>query len=167
MVPDMNVRESESRDRQKLIRLVAEFRVQLASFRGATRDVDHERAGQELDDYRKPRYRVYVAELDDGRIGGYLVCRFDDNVVWAESMYVPSELRRSGIGSALYLQAEELARKLGQPTVYNWVHPNNDTIISFLRKRGYSVLNLVEIRGLLPGEQPASRIQVGNQEFDY
>ncbi len=167
MVPDINVREAESRDRQKLIRLVTEFRVQLASFRGATRDADHEKAGQELDSYRKPRYRVYVAELGDGRIGGYLVCRVDDNVVWAESIYVPSELRRSGIGSALYIQAEGLARKLGEPTVYNWVHPNNDAIISFLRKRGYSVLNLVEIRSPLPGEQPVSRIQVGNQEFEY
>ena len=42
-----------------------------------------------------------------------------------------------------------------------------EMIISFLRKRGYDVLNLVELRRRLPGEQPVSRIRVGDQEFEY
>ena len=32
---------------------------------------------------------------------------------------------------------EELAREHGEDQVYNWVHPNNHRIISFLAKRGY------------------------------
>jgi len=161
------IREARIGDREELISLIAEFRVALASFRGVTRNADTPRAEQELESYQKPTYRTYVAEMHGGAIGGYLVCKVDENVVWAESIYVKSELRREGVGSALYQKAEILAEELGGATVYNWVHPNNERIIGFLRKRGYDVLNLVEVRRRLPGEQPATRINVGDQVFEY
>ncbi len=77
------------------------------------------------------------------------------------------EYRRKGIGTALYEKAEEIAESLGSDTVYNWVHPNNDAIISFLKKRGYGVLNLIELRRKWKGEEPKMKIRVGRHEFDY
>ncbi len=77
------------------------------------------------------------------------------------------EYRRGGIGSALYFEAERLCEEVGGDTLYNWVHPNNDTIISFLQKRGYSVLSLIELRRAWPGEEPEQKIRVGDHEFDY
>ena len=97
-----------------------------------TQDIDLEAAKKELAGYQEANFPIFVAENDDGNIGGYLVCRVVD-VVWAESLFVSPEFRRKGIGSALYAEAERLAQELGNDTVCNWVHPNNDKIISFLR----------------------------------
>lgn len=163
----MIIREAATSDRHDLVSLIAEFRVTLASFRGTTRNADLESATHELDDYQRPGFRIYVAEVADGTIGGYLVCRTDESVVWAESIYVRPDLRRTGVGSVLYRRAEDLVQKLGGKTVYNWVHPNNDIVVSFLRKRGYDVLNLVELRRRHPGERPERRIKVGDHEFRY
>ena len=40
-------------------------------------------------------------------------------------------------------------------------------MIAFLSKRGYTVLNLIEIRKPYQGEQPTKTICVGEHEFDY
>jgi ribosomal protein S18 acetylase RimI-like enzyme len=108
-----------------------------------------------------------VAESDGGDIMGYLVCRVEENVLWAESLYVSPRHRRRGVASALYARAEQLAAELGGDSVYNWVHPNNDAIIVFLRRRGYHVLNLIELRRARTGETRRQRIAVGSHEFDY
>ena len=98
---------------------------------------------------------------------GYLVCRVEDTVIWAEQLYVSPNARRQGIASALYSKAEELAEELGGETTFNWVHPNNDIIIAFLKKRGYSVLNLIEIRRPWKNEASTKKITVGKHDFDY
>jgi ribosomal protein S18 acetylase RimI-like enzyme len=95
------------------------------------------------------------------------VCRIDDDVIWAESLYVKTEHRREGIASLLYREAEKIAEELGSDTVYNWVHPNNDRIINFLRKNGYDVLNLIEVRRPRKGEQTHKKIKVDKHEFNY
>ena len=40
-------------------------------------------------------------------------------------------------------------------------------MIAFLRRHGYTVLNLIEIRKPYPDEKPVKRIKVGENEFDY
>ena len=40
-------------------------------------------------------------------------------------------------------------------------------MIEFLRKRGYTVLNLIEIRKPYQGETLTQKITVGEHEFDY
>ena len=91
----------------------------------------------------------------------------EEDIVWAESLYVLSEYRRRGIASLLFNKAEKLAEKLGGDTVYNWIHPNNDKIIKFLKKRGYDVLNLIEIRKPRQGEINNQKIKVDKHEFNY
>ena len=46
----------------------------------------------------------------------------------------------------MFKKAEELAADYGDETVFNYVHPNNEAMIGFLRKHGYRVLNLIEMR---------------------
>jgi ribosomal protein S18 acetylase RimI-like enzyme len=163
----MNVRPVRPDDKDALVPLIAQFRVTLAQFRGKNPAIDLEAAGTELAEYLRKDFPVFVAEDDNGKLVGYLVCRVVEAVVWAESLFVLPNARRRGVGSALYQQAERLVQQLGGDTVYNWVHPNNDGIISFLRKRGCSVLNLIEIRRPRPGEQPSQQINVGRHIFDY
>ena len=96
-----------------------------------------------------------------------MVCRIDNQVVWVESIFVRVEYRRRGVASALHSKAEEIAASYGNDTVYNYVHPNNHRMIAFLRKRGYTVLNFIEIRKPYQGEKLTQVIQVGEHEFDY
>lgn len=147
--------------------MMAEFRVTLASFKGISRERDLASAGAELEVYEAKGFPIYIAEDDDGKLLGFVVCRVDDGVVWVEALYVRPAFRRHGVGSALYQRAEKLAGELGADTLYNWVHPNNDEMIAFLRKRGYSVLNLIEIRKPWPGEALSAKVCVNDHEFDY
>ena len=165
-IMDARIREARPEDTEELVRLVAAFRAELARLHGEERTPDPNAAREEFHEFQERGYPIYVAELE-GEPVGYLVCRVEDDVVWAEQLYVVPALRRRGIGSALYAEAERICRELGGDTVYNWVHPNNDAIIAFLAARGYTVLNLIELRRPLPGERPKRRIRVGAHEFDY
>jgi ribosomal protein S18 acetylase RimI-like enzyme len=161
------VRKYEPRDESHIIRLIAEFRLALGNLKQSGVVFNDDMARQELHDYLNRHFPVFVAEDDRHELLGYLVCRVDEDVVWADSLCVSSRARRKGIGSSLYSEAERLAESLGGDTVYNWVHPNNHVIISFLQKRGYDVLNLIEIRRPRKGERPAAKVRVSDHEFSY
>ena len=91
----------------------------------------------------------------------------DGNALWAESLFVTLEFRRRGLAGMLYNAAEQLAQSRGQATLYNWVHPNNHAIIAFLAKRGYDVLNLIEVRRRLPKEETEGTLRVGEHDYAY
>ena len=146
--------------------LTAAFRVELNGYKGIASRPNAEAGRAELLEYQQAGYPVYVA-LESGKAVGYVVCRIDEPCVWVESLFVKAENRRSGIASALFAKAEEIAASYGEEMVYNYVHPNNDGMIAFLRKRGYCVLNLIEIRKPYAGETLNTKIRVQHNEFDY
>jgi ribosomal protein S18 acetylase RimI-like enzyme len=168
----LNIRLAQANDEPGLIQLIAEFRLSLAQLRGQDHPLDLAAARQELAEYMGKDFPIYVAESASATfrgaasLVGYLVCRLEGDVVWAESLYVAPAYRRQGVGSALYAEAERLAQELGGDTPYNWVDPHNDKIIHFLQQRGYNVLNLIELRRARPGEELAQKIGVGSYEFD-
>ena len=67
----------------------------------------------------------------------------------------------------LFTKAEEIAESMGDDTVYNFVHPNNEGMISFLRSKGYTVLNMLEIRKPYTGEELTTTVRVNENTFDY
>ena len=149
-----------------LAEMVALFRVELRSYKGITSKPNIEAGREEMEEYLAAGFPVFAA-IVDGAYAGYVVCRVDSEVVWVESIFVKEEYRRHGIASALHSKAEEIAASYGEDTVYNYVHPNNHRMIGFLRKRGYTVLNLIEIRKPYKGEKLTQTITVGEHEFDY
>lgn len=149
-----------------LTRLVALFRVELRSYKGITSKPNLEAAREEMEEYLAAGFPVFAAIID-GEYAGYVVCRVDSKVVWVESLFVKEEHRRHGVASALHSKAEEIAASYGEDTVYNYVHPNNHRMIEFLRNRGYTVLNLIEIRKPYEGEKLTQKVCVGEHEFDY
>ena len=149
-----------------LAEMVALFRVELRSYKGIVSKPDIEAGREEMEEYLSAKFPVF-ATIVDGAYAGYAVCRVDSEVVWVESICVKEEYRRHGIASALHSKAEEIAAYYGDDTVYNYVHPNNHRMIEFLRKRGYTVLNLIEIRKPYKGEKLTQTITVGEYEFDY
>ena len=149
-----------------LAQMVAQFRVALRSYRGIVSKPNVEAGREEMEEYLAAKFPVFAA-IVNGEYAGYVVCRIDKEVVWVESIFVREEYRRRGVASALHSKAEEIAAFYGDDTVYNYVHPNNHRMISFLRKRGYTVLNLIEIRKPYQGENLTQIIKVGEHEFDY
>ncbi len=163
----MRIENYQNQLEQELIELIARFRVVLGKLKGIERIIDLKKAKEELDYYQRKKYPIFIAISDDEKVIGFNVCRIDGGVVWDEASYVNPEERRKGIGSLLFEKAEALARKYGNETVYNWVHPNNDASILMLKKRGYDVLNLIEIRRKLSDEKLTTSIKVGNHDFKY
>ena len=163
----MKIKSFEKEDKNEVINLIGKFRVRTAQLKGIEKGIDLKNANEELEFYIKKKYPIFIAEDDKNTIIGYHVCRVEDEIVWSESLYVIPEMRRKGIGSDLYDEAEKLVKTLGGDTVYNWVHPNNEMSIPFLKKRGYDVLNLIEIRKKRPNEKITQEINVGNHEFKY
>ena len=149
-----------------LAQMVARFRVELRSYKGIASKPNVEAGREEMEEYHAAGFPVFAATVD-GQYAGYVVCRVEGEVVWVESIFVKEEFRRCGIASALHSKAEEIAASYGEETVYNYVHPNNHRMIEFLRKRGYTVLNLIEIRKPYRNEKLTQTIMVGEHEFDY
>ena len=149
-----------------LAEMVALFRVELRFYKGIESKPNVDAGREEMDEYLSAGFPVFVAMVD-GKYAGYVVCRVDSEVVWVESIFVKEEYRRHGIATALHSKAEEIAAFYGENTVYNYVHPNNHRMIEFLRKHGYTVLNLIEIRKPFEGEQFTQTISVGDHYFDY
>ena len=163
----ITIREYDEADRQSVIQLVAAFRVALSPLRGHEREPDVSAATDELHDYIDKAYPIFVATNEEVGNIGYLVCKVDGDTLWAESLFVSPEFRRRGVAGMLYDEAEKLAQTRGQETLYNWVHPNNDAIIAFLKKRGYDVLNLIEIRQRRTGEETKATVRVGDHVYAY
>ena len=146
--------------------LCAAFRVTLRSYRGEASEPDEASALEELTEYHNNGWPIFAAE-EGGRIVGYTVCRIENELVWVEQLFVLPEMRRRGAASMLFDEAEAVARSFGEETVFNYIHPNNEGVIAFLASRGYTVLNLIEIRKPWPGETPKTKISVNGHEFDY
>ena len=149
-----------------LAQMVALFRVELRSYKGVVSKPNVDAGQEEMEEYLAAGFPVFAA-IVDGEYAGYVVCRVDSEVVWVESIFVKDEYRRHGVATALHSKAEEIAASYGDDTVYNYVHPNNHRMIEFLRKRGYTVLNLIEIRKPYQGEKLTQTIVVGEHDFDY
>jgi len=166
MTSATGVRRAAASDIDGVAALVAKFRVELKGFKGVQSEEDVGAAKAEVEEYAAAGFPIFVFE-EASEILGYLVCRVDGSVVWVESLYVLSAHRRKGAASALFDAAQRLAASCGEDTLYNYVHPNNDAMIAFLRRKGYDVLNLIEIRRKREGEELRERIRVGNNVFGY
>lgn len=150
----------------ELARLIADFRVGLRSYKGIESQPDIEAGMEEAHGFMTPVYKVFTVE-DRGNLVGYIVCKIEDPCVWVEHIFVHKSYRRKGIATMLFTKAEEIAEDLGAETVFNYVHPNNEGMIAFLRSKGYTVLNLIEIRKPYKDEKLSTTIQVGKNSFDY
>lgn len=162
----MEIRRLDASCADALAPLAAAFRATLCSLSGFSSQGDVNMAKEELLEYFQAGYPIYAAEESDTFVG-YVVCRTQDGLVWVEQLYVDPAFRRRGIASRLFEQAEALALENGEDTVFNYVHPNNDAVIRFLRARGYTVLNLLEIRKPYRAEKPRRTIDVNGYRFDY
>ena len=162
----MKLIEIQCRDADRLAPLVADFRVTLNGYRGIASQPRVEAAREEIGEFLDAGFPIFAVE-DGGELAGYVVCRMDAPCLWVEHLFVRKKNRRKGAATMLFEKAEALAAAMGEDTVFNFVHPNNLGMIGFLRSKGYTVLNMIEIRKPYPGEQLKTTIPVGDAVFDY
>ena len=65
------------------------------------------------------------------------------------------------------MHSAEIAVMGAMYCLMSMVRPINHRMIGFLRKHGYTVLNLIEVRKPYQGEKLTQTITVGEHEFDY
>lgn len=162
----LSILQISEKDVEETAPLVADFRVELNSYKGIKAQPDIQEGKEDLLYFLKAQYPVFIAK-EDKKVVGYLACRIEDEVLWVEHLFVSCDYRRKGIASLLFQKAEEIAQSMGQETVFNYVHPNNDKMIEFLRSKGYTVLNLIEIRKPYKEEKNSTTIKVDKHTFDY
>lgn len=162
----MNVIRFESQYFNQVAELLSLFRVKLNSFKGINNEPNIISAKEELNSFlTDEHYPIYLC-IKDNEVAGYMILKID-GVIWIEQLYVKENYRRKGIGSLLFEEAEKISHDLGEETLFNYVHPNNDTMINFLRSKGYTVLNLLEIRKPYKDEKTNKKYKIGNNDFDY
>ena len=162
----MKLMEIQRGDADRVAPLVAAFRVTLNGYRGISSQPRVAAAKEELMEFLDAGFPIFAVE-DGGELAGYVVCRMDAPCLWVEHLFVREKYRRKGAATMLFEKAEALAAAMGEDTVFNFVHPNNLGMIGFLRSKGYTVLNMIEIRKPYPGEQLKTTIPVGDAVFDY
>ena len=162
----MKLIQIDAENADRVAPLVADFRVTLNGYRGIASRPKVEAAKEELMEFLDAGFPIYAAE-DGGALAGYMVCRIEEPCLWVEHLFVREAYRRCGVATLLFEKAEALAAAMGEDTVFNFVHPNNLGMIAFLRSKGYTVLNMIEIRKPYPGERLTTTIPVGDSLFDY
>ena len=153
-------------NKHNIVYLVMEFRNYLDSLHGYETNEDEMLARNEIDDYFKHGYPIYAISVN-GLMVAYSVLRIEDDVVWLESLFVREEYRKRGFGRRLFEKAEEIANEYGNDTLYNYIHPNNELMIRFLKEMDYDVINLLEIRKRYKNEEINEEYQIGNHTFKY
>ena len=74
--------------KSEIIRMIAEFRVELKALKGISSLPDTASSEKEFIEYCENKYPVYFYQQDKGDISGYMVLKNDKNVIWVESLYV-------------------------------------------------------------------------------
>ena len=150
----------------EVVDMMANFRVTLRSYKNIKSLPDIESAKEEVQGYVEDNNYQIILSIKDNKVTGYILLKYD-GVIFVEHIFIKKEYRRQGFAGSLYEVAEAVSNSLGGDTLFNFVHPNNNGIISFLKSRGYSFINLVEVRKEFKGEKPFTKIKVADNEFDY
>lgn len=162
----MKVIEFDEKYFNQTAELLSLFRVQLRKFKGIESNPDLDSAKDELNSFANDEnYPIYLC-VEKEQIIGYMILKID-GVIWVEQLFVREDYRRKGVASLLFSKAEERSKEIGEDTLFNYVHPNNEPIIKFLKSKGYTVLNLIEVRKPFKNEETKTIIKIGNNEFDY
>lgn len=104
-----------------------------------------------MENYRRFPNSFLVAETDDGKIVGYVMCRVEPHYTKSStlilghvlSIAVSKEHRRRGIGEALMLKAEEGLLTYGSEAIYLEVRVSNEPAIRLYEKLGYKKLGII------------------------
>lgn len=129
----------------EFIQMVFEMQIIMSKLNQSEKIVMMSEAMREAESYFTENRSVLVYKIKNKMVG-YSVIKIEDRVCWLDWLYVDPDYQGSGVASKLFDHAEEISLELGNDQLYVWVHPDNDHMIRFLKKKGYDVLNLIEVK---------------------
>ncbi len=129
----------------EFLQLVFEMKIIMNQLNRSEKIVMMSEAVNEAESYFTENRSVFVYKIKDKMVG-YSVLKVEDRVCWLDWLYVDPDYQGKEVASKLFDHAEEFAMKLGNEQLYIWVHPDNHRMLKFLKKKGYDVLNLIEVK---------------------
>ncbi len=88
---------------------------------------------------------LFLVALDEGELVGSAVAGYDGHRGWVYYLAVKPDHTRKGIGSALMERVEQELKKLGCPKLNIQVRESNKQVVSFYRKLGFEVEELISM----------------------
>lgn len=149
---------------QDFVKLVLEMRMVMERLNKTTVEISHDDAALEAKSYFSENRQVFGIYQDDELIG-YSVLKTEDLVCWLDWIYLKPEYRGRNAASELFDYSEKVAKEIGSDQLYIWVHPDNHPMLKFLKKKGYDVLNLIEVKK--EKTQTNSSISILGNELRY
>lgn len=124
---------------RELAEMVYKYRFVLSFENKQEPDFSIENAAKEVHDYFAEKHRVLGLFEEDDLIGFAVVRKVNrKKEFWLESIYVSPGSRGFDNASMLFDYAQDLARKGGADGLNVSVPPDNQAMIKFLRKKGYT-----------------------------
>jgi GNAT superfamily N-acetyltransferase len=145
-------------------KLVIDMRKVMQTLNQAEKATSILAARKEAESYLSDNHKVFVYQFNEELVA-YSVIKIEDQVCWLDWLYLKPEYRGTSVASDLFDHAETFAKELGNDQLYIWVHPDNQPMLKFLKKKGYDVLNLIEVKK----EKPKStyKIDIFDNKFRY
>lgn len=147
------IRDYRMEDFTNLCRLVAEFYTVHHQLAGHGPMPVDEAALVIRDDMLGPDSHILVAESEDSReLIGF--CRYErhQGAFFGRELCVLETKRFHGVGTALLRAAEKRIQEAGEANLFISVVARNAQALQFFAKRGYNILNMVELRTAFPKE---------------
>ncbi len=148
----------------ELVLMVYDFRVILSKLNKSTLEYTLKDALDEISEYFKENKTVFGL-YDDELLIGFSVLKSEDKVFWLEWLFIDRKFRGFENASLLFDFTENFAKENGADQLYIWVHPDNKQMLRFLKKKGYDVLNLVEVKKIKPNT--SKNINILGNELRY
>jgi ribosomal protein S18 acetylase RimI-like enzyme len=145
--PAIIVREYDENDFPALCELVAEFFTHHRRLNGRGPLPPDEAATLIPRDILQDTSHLLVAEpTEGGKIVGFCRVENHEGAYFLRELGVASSWRIRGIGTALLREAEAFIKSKGETNLYLSVVPRNTDAVRFFVRRGYNVINTIELR---------------------
>ncbi|MBN1150823.1 GNAT family N-acetyltransferase [candidate division WOR-3 bacterium] len=148
----------------ELVLMVYEFRQILAKLNKSPVEYTIKDAYDETAQYFTENRTVFGL-YDDEMLMGFSVLKSEAETHWLEWLFVDRKFRGFENASMLFDFTENYAKEHGADQLYIWVHPDNRQMLRFLKKKGYDVLNLIEVKKTKP--QTSTKINLFGNELKY
>jgi len=147
-----------------LTKLVYDFRQVLIGLNKSYRDYKIDDAVIEAAGYFTPNRTVFGLFKEDDLIG-FSVLKEEDSIYWLDWICIVPEFRGYNNASQLFDFSENYAKSKGNEQLYIWIHPDNLAMAKFLKKKGYNILNLIEVKKVK--EITDTNISIMGNEYYY
>jgi len=156
----IRVREASKADAKILSKLVADFWDEHSRMLGGRATPAPTGALSRVRGYLVGENTGYLVALDsDNRRLGFRRWEYVDGFYFPRELYVVPGMRGRGAARELIRRFEEWLKDKGQDIACISCTPHNAAMISLARSEGYRILNTIEMRKNLTGDQPQPKAE--------